>query len=167
MRNKLSLLVLALMACGAANAAPVGDVASVQASLTFAAQNTTNATWTQAPSLSSASSINLGDKLGTLNIQLTGSHSGVYVTAEGSDVTGGIVGVPFKDASGNAYLWGRTANSNIPQLASVDMTGHNGPGWRLESAADNFDIDFVAFDNKDKVAPGQYTATFYIQQYQS
>ena len=69
MRSKLSILILALMTCGAANAATVvGDVATVQAPVVFSAQNTINATWTQDPSVS-GSSVKAMQKLGTLNIQ--------------------------------------------------------------------------------------------------
>ncbi|EES3190414.1 fimbrial protein SefA [Escherichia coli] len=171
MRSKVSLLILALMTCGAANAAEtaaetvIGDVATVQAPLAFGAQNTINATWTQDPSVS-GTSVTAMQKLGTLNIQLTGSHAGVYVTGDGTGVSGGIVTIPFRNAAGVNYLRGRT-DANISQQRSTPIVGHNGPGWKLVNTGDNINLDIKAFQKGGNIPAGTYTATFYIQQYQN
>ncbi|MGS0147050.1 CD15/CS22/SEF14 family fimbrial major subunit, partial [Escherichia coli] len=96
----------------------------VQAPLAFGAQNTINATWTQDPSVS-GTSVKAMQKLGTLNIQLTGSHAGVYVTGDGTGVSGGLATIAFKNAAGQTYVRGRT-DSSIPQLSSTAIAGHNG-----------------------------------------
>lgn len=167
MRSKLSLLILALMTCGAANAAEtaIGGVATVQAPLAFGAQNTINATWTQDPSVS-GTSVTAMQKLGTLNIQLTGSHAGVYVTGDDTGVSGGLATIPFKNAAGQVYVRGRTDGS-IPQLSSTPIAGHNGPGWKLVNTGDNINLDIRSFQNGNNIPAGTYTATFYIQQYQN
>lgn len=166
MRSKLSLLILALMTCGVANAAEtaIGDVATVQAPLAFGAQNTINATWTQDPSVS-GTSVNSMQKLGTLNIQLTGSHAGVYVTGDDMSISGGLSTIPFKNAAGVNYFRGRT-DSSIPQLGRTPIAGHNGPGWKLVNTGDNINLDIKSFGNVNNIPAGTYTATFYIQQYQ-
>ncbi|PSY58769.1 fimbrial protein SefA [Escherichia sp. 20412-1] len=166
MRSKLSILILALMTCGAANAAEtaIGDVATVQAPLAFGAQNTINATWTQDPS-ASGTSVKAQQKLGTLNIQLTGSHAGVYVTGDDTSVSGGLVTIPFRDAAGKG-LRGRT-DASIQQLGSTPIVGHNGPGWKLVNTGDNINLDIKAFQSGSNIPAGTYTATFYIQQYQN
>lgn len=166
MRSKLSILVLALMACGAANAAmtSVGEAATVQASVAVNAQNTVSATWTQDPSLS-GSSIRAMQKLGTLSIQLTGSHAGVHITGDNTAVSGGIVTIPFKNAQGVNYFRGRTDGS-IPQLATITVGSHTGPGWRVANTANSINVDFKAFQNVSNIPAGAYTATFYVQQYQ-
>lgn len=167
MRSKLSLLILALMTCGAANAAEkaIGNVATVQASLALGAQNTINATWTQDPSVS-GTSVRAMQKLGTLNIQLTGSHAGVYVTGDNTSVSNGLTTIPFKDAAGNIYLRGRP-DASVPQIASTPIAGHNGPGWKLADTGDKINLDIKSFTNGNNIPAGTYTATFYIQQYQN
>lgn len=166
MRSKLSILIFALMTCGAANAATaVGDVATVQAPLVFSAQNTINATWTQNSSVS-GSSVTAMQKLGTLNIQLTGSHAGVYVSGEGTGTSGGLVTIPFKNTAGDVLFRGRT-NAEIGQAVQTPIVGHSGPGWHLPGTGDNFNLDIRAFQKADNIPAGTYTATFYIQQYQS
>ena len=166
MRSKLSILILALMTCGAANAATaVGDVATVQAPVVFSAQNTINATWTQDPSVS-GSSVKAMQKLGTLNIQLTGSHAGVYVSGDDTGVSGGLVTIPFKNAAGQIPFRGRT-NADIGQAVNTLIAGHSGPGWNLPDAGNNISLDIKAFQKNDNIPAGTYTATFYIQQYQN
>lgn len=167
MRSKLSLLILALMTCGAANAAEtaIGDVATVQAPLVIGAQNTINATWTQDPSVS-GTSVKAMQKLGTLNIQLTGSHAGVYVTGDNDmGLSGGLATLPFKNTAGQVYFRGRT-DASIAQLGSTPIAGHNGPGWKLVNTGDNINLDIKSFSNVNNIPAGTYTATFYIQQYQ-
>lgn len=175
--RKLSLFALAFMACGAVNAAtvPVGNVAStagsvssnvasVPAAVTLGAQNVTSAAWIPAPL--SSNTIPPMTKLGTIQIQATGSHSGVYITGDDASVSGGIVNVPFKNDKGEVFFRGR-ADSSVPGQSKTGMTGHSGPGWMLADSNENINFNINNTYWANNVPAGVYTATFYVQQYQN
>lgn len=168
---KLTALAAALISSGYVHAATtVGNVASTQAVVNMGAQNVTDAVWVQDSGLSGAESLVASQKLGTLSITATGSHDGLFITADDSVYNGGVTNIPFKNASGEVYFRGKIINPQktsalIYNKASVDVSGHTGPGWELQGNAETLEIDFGSISKTNKIPAGVYTGTFYIQQY--
>lgn len=154
--------ILALMACGAAQAATVGNIASVTAPVTITASNTTSATWSPDSNFVGPT-FTQGQKIGTLSVTATGAHSEILISGKDTSQSSGVVNIPFYDDSGNVSFRGR-----ILSPAKDIKTSVNGmPGWSIADTAEHVDISVVSLGTPANVAPGTHTATFYIQQFQN
>ena len=156
---------LALAMAMSSGAIAASDVATATAKLTVVSENTVNAVWNPAGTLT-AGTIAQNQKLGTLSITSSGTHDGFYITGDGTAVSGGVVNIPFKNAQGEPAIRAKLVGGNQGAVdkGTVSVGSYTGPGWDLPTTEASKDLNFGnAF--KSKLDAGEYTAIFYVKQY--
>ncbi|HBL8814468.1 TPA: CD15/CS22/SEF14 family fimbrial major subunit [Escherichia coli] len=162
----LSSLALAMvMGSVTAHAATiVGSRATVQAPVVISATNTTSATWA-ADAGFTGPTVTGSQIIGALSITASGPHDGVQVSAQGTQVSGGLVTVPFYDAAGTtAGFWGTAVE---PAWGHAGSTLMGAPGWNNNTQDESVTLTIKKLGSTETLTPGTYTATFEVVQYQN
>ncbi|MEE6783045.1 CD15/CS22/SEF14 family fimbrial major subunit [Escherichia coli B9:H18] len=160
-----SSVFVALAMAMSSGAIAASDVATVTAKVSVVSENMVNAVWNSNGTLT-AGPLAQNKKLGTLSITSTGTHDGFIIGGEGSAVSGGVVNIPFKNAQGQVAFRGKLIGGNQGAIdkGTVSVGSYSGPGWQLPTTDASRDLNFgSAF--KANLEAGDYTATFYVKQY--
>ncbi|EAB9989121.1 fimbrial protein SefA [Salmonella enterica subsp. enterica serovar Reading] len=163
----LSSICMAMIIASATTqaATQLGNTAEVSAPVTIGATNTTSATWVQADSFGNSTTLTNNQPIGRLEIVATGAHDGLFISGQGARINGSNqVTVPFYSEDGRVGFSG-TLNNDWTHVNAGSFAGK--PGWQKLSTEENTTVNVLTAGYSGVVvAPGTYTATFEVRQYQ-